>query len=276
MIPYKKLYIYEIDGRVSREDNDFPTNYIGTWWEGEHSFLFFCQEAEGIIQSLLSREPSLCLIGQYTIDYQVWQGGDEIRIFRVGKMVFIPAWVEVTPEPDEIPIILDPCVVFGTGLHPTTRGCLEMLWEVFRRDRPRSVLDLGTGTGILAIASAKLGAERVLAIDHNPLAVKTARKNVVRNREERRIAVIEGNAEDLIGEGGDLVCCNLHYLVLDRLLNEEAFFRKRWIILSGFFEREGKGIAQRLQRRGVGVKTIAQHESWQTILGFNPEESAVS
>ncbi len=276
MIPYQRLYIYEIDGRVTREDNDFPTDYIGTWWEGEHSFLFFCQEAEGTIQSLLSREPSLCLIDRYTIDYQVWQGGDEIRPFRVGKMVFIPAWVEVTPEPDEIPIILDPCVVFGTGLHPTTRGCLEMLWEVFQWDRPRRVLDLGTGTGILAIASAKLGAERILAIDHNPLAVKTARKNVVRNREERHIAVIEGNAEDLIGEGCDLVCCNLHYLVLDRLLDKEAFFQKRWIILSGFLEREWKGIAQRLQRRGIGVKTIAQHGSWQTVLGFNPEESAVS
>jgi ribosomal protein L11 methyltransferase len=190
-------------------------------------------------------------------------------------MVFIPSWVEVTPQADEIPIILDPCVVFGTGLHPTTRGCLEMLWEVSRQDRPRRVLDLGTGTGILAIASAKLGAERILAIDHNPLAVKTARKNVVRNREEGRIAVIEGNAEDLIGEGGDLVCCNLHYQVLDRLLNDEAFFQKRWIIVSGFFEKDGKAIAQRLQRRGVGVKTIAQHGSWRTILGFNPEESTV-
>jgi len=277
MIPYDKLYIYQVNGKVSHGNNEFPPDYIGTWWEGEHSFLFFSQEAERTVQTVLEEEPSLRLIDQFTIDYRDWQGGDEIAPFRVGKMVFIPSWVEMVSRSDEIPIILDPSVVFGTGLHPSTRGCLEMLGEVYERERPQRVLDLGTGTGILALACAKLGALRILAIDHNPLAVKTAEKNVGLNHEESHIDVVKGDAEDLVYEPCDLVCCNLPYQVLDRLLGTEAFFQKRWCILSGFFERDVQDVTQKLRRRGVRLEMISQRGSyglWQTILGFNQDASA--
>ncbi len=251
-------------------DTECPAHYMGAWWEGDHAFLFFSHPGEAAIQSILKGNPSLHLIDRHIIDYRDWQAGDEIGPFRVGKMVFIPPWEDVTPSVDEIPILLDPSVVFGTGLHPTTRSCLEAIWKVYQNDRPQTVLDLGTGTGILALACAKLGAQRVLAVDSNPLALKTARRNVRLNGEEGRIEVMGGKAEDFIRQRGNLLCCNLHDQVLDQILSTEAFFQKRWSILSGFFEREAKGIVQRLQRGGVNVEIIPCHGPWQTILGFNP------
>lgn len=270
VIPYDKLYIYEIDGRIDQKDRDFPADYIGTWLEGDHAFLFFSQTQDRVVQSILERNPSFHLIDRFTLDYRDWQAGDEIRPFRVGKMVFIPPWENVALATDEIPILLDPSVVFGTGLHLTTRDCLEALCKVFQEDRPQTVLDLGTGTGILALACAKLGAERVLAVDYNPLAVKTATRNVILNGEEKCINVIKGKAEDLIRQQADLICCNLPCQVLDRLLNTEAFFQKRWSILSGFFSSQAEGVAQRLRRRGVGLEIISEQGPWRTVLGCNP------
>lgn len=270
MVPYDKLYIYEIDGRIIQRDEELAADYIGTWWEGDHSFLFFSRDHEEAIQSLLKIDPSLHLIDRFVIDYREWQGGDEITPFRVEKMVFIPPWEHIVLSANEIPILLDPSVVFGNGVHPTTRGCLEAVWRVYEKDRPQTVLDLGTGTGILALACAKLGAERILAVDVNPLAVKVATRNVMLNAEKNRVHVIEGKAENLVEERGELICCNLHYQVLDRLLSTEAFFKKRWCILSGFFESDGEGVAQRLRGRGVRLEIISPRGPWQTILGFNP------
>ena len=273
MIPYEKLYIYEIDGEIRADDKTFPPEYIGTWWEGGHSFIFFSHEHEQLIQSLLTGDPSLHLVDRFAMDYRDWQAGEEIVPFRVGRIVFVPPWEKAETSPDETVIFLDPSVVFGTGLHPTTRSCLEALRRLYQEDCPRTVIDLGTGTGILALACAKLGAERILAIDHNPLAVKTATRNVSLNGENNRIRVIRGSAEDLISEDADLVCCNLHYQVLDRLLSVESFFEKRWSVLSGFFEREQHGLVQRLLERGVHVRVIPCRGPWQTLMGLHPSYS---
>jgi ribosomal protein L11 methyltransferase len=203
------------------------------------------------------------------MSYRDWQGGEEIGPFRIGQMVFAPPWEQVAPSPNDVLIRLDPSVVFGNGLHPTTQGCLNALWRVYQRDRPKTVLDLGTGTGILALTCAKLGAERIVAVDYNPLAVKTATRNVVLNREKEHIEVVEGEAETFIREATDLICCNLHFPVLKRLLETEAFFEKRWYVLSGFFPSEAKRIVRRLQSRKLRLAFFSPNGPWQTILGFN-------
>jgi ribosomal protein L11 methyltransferase len=269
VVPYDNLYIYEINGEIRHRDEHFPADYIGTWWEGDHSFVFFSREREAFIQSILRDYPSLQLIEQFTIDYRAWQGGDEIGLVRIGELAFMPPWQKAVSPAGERTILLDPSVVFGSGLHPTTHDCLEALCEVYKKDRPKTVLDLGTGTGILALACARLGAERVLAVDYNPLAVKTAEKNVKINEEERRVEVLRGKAEDLIREPADLVCCNLYFHVLNHILDTEEFFQKRWTVLSGFFQSEGEVIIQRLRRRGVHVDLVSSNDQWQTILGCN-------
>lgn len=109
-------------------------------------------------------------------------------VLHVGtRTVIKPSWLEYTPKPDEIVIELDPGMAFGTGLHPTTRLCLAMLEKYVTRGM--RVLDVGTGSGILAIGAAILGAAYVDARDIDPIAVETAQKNVAASGLETVISV---------------------------------------------------------------------------------------
>jgi ribosomal protein L11 methyltransferase len=101
-------------------------------------------------------------------------------VLHVGRRLVIkPTWRDYEQGPNELVIELDPGMAFGSGLHPTTRLCLEALEDLLHPDA--TVLDVGTGSGILAIAAARLGASHVLALDTDHVAVQVARDNVVLN-----------------------------------------------------------------------------------------------
>jgi len=187
----------------------------------------------------------------------------------VGNLIISPPWEDVKAEEGEVLVRLDPNVVFGTGYHPTTQTCLKALWEIYQEERPRKVLDLGTGSGILALAAAKWGAEKALAVDCNGLAVETALRNVLANGESHRIEVRMGKAEDFIEEEADLICANIHLRVIEPLLKKRAFCEKRWFILSGVFEKDGEEIERRLIPKSVEIVQRLQEKNWLTIVGFN-------
>src|SRR5258708_443885 len=106
------------------------------------------------------------------------------------KLVIRPSWREYTPKPEEVVLTLDPGMAFGTGLHPTTRMCLE---QVEKRTLPgMQVLDVGTGSGILAIAAVKLGASSAYAIDNSSVAVESATENAAMNGLNEQIKVVLG------------------------------------------------------------------------------------
>jgi ribosomal protein L11 methyltransferase len=130
-------------------------------------------------------------------------------------------------------------------------------------------LDLGTGSGILALAAVKWGAEWVLAIDCNELAVDTALRNAIFNGESQRIEVKQGKAEDFIEEEADLVCANLHLQIVESLLTKEAFFRKRWFILSGLFVKDAEEIERRLNQRAIQTFLKIKERNWLTWVGLN-------
>jgi ribosomal protein L11 methyltransferase len=111
---------------------------------------------------------------------------------RVGqRIVVVPAWEGYEPLPGEAIIRLEPGMAFGTGLHPTTRLCLQALETHLAPGN--TVLDVGTGSGILAIAAAKLGAGSVLALDGDPAAVDVAHENVAMNEVSERVSVRHGS-----------------------------------------------------------------------------------
>src|SRR5690242_19543431 len=137
---------------------------------------------------------------------------EHFHVTQIGKRIIIrPSWREYTPKDEEVVITLDPGMAFGTGLHPTTRLCLE---QVEQRTSPgMHVLDVGTGSGILALAAAKLGAEHVYAIDNSSVAVESATENADLNGQSERIKVVLGTlneetAQRMAGQY-DLVLANI-------------------------------------------------------------------
>jgi ribosomal protein L11 methyltransferase len=130
---------------------------------------------------------------------------------RIGAFLVRPTWSEPS-DGDSVELVLDPGMAFGTGLHPTTQQCLEALSAMPLEGK--SVLDVGTGSGILAIAAAKRGASPVVAVDTDTLAVDAARENAVRNGVA--IPVGEGSAADVPGRF-DIVIANIVSPVLQRI-----------------------------------------------------------
>ena len=121
--------------------------------------------------------------------------------FRAGKRLVIkPSWESWAAEEDDLIIELDPGMAFGTGTHETTAMCVEMIEKHYHGG---SVLDVGTGSGILAIAAARLGAKQVLGVDIDPMAVQVARENVEKNSLQNIIDIREG---DLVAGLDDVRC----------------------------------------------------------------------
>ena len=273
MGPYQKLYIYELSDEISGRGNVFGPDFIGCWNEAGSSFLFFSSNHDETVGRWLANQGRVSLVSKHVMDYRDWQAGDDLKPFRIEKLVICPLWEQVEIADEEILIHLDPGVVFGTGLHPTTRGCLKALWRIYQVDSPQNVLDIGTGTGILAIAAAKLGARKVVAIDLNELAAETARKNVLFNGLEDRVQVKWGEAEAFIGEKADLVLVNIHFQVIDALMKRDELFSKRWIVVSGLFHGQASGVLASLEKQHLKIHDSMEDDRWVTlILGNKPVE----
>lgn len=269
-MPYSELFIYHVLGRVEEEDEELlGDGFIGNWVEDDSSFLFFSVPSEWTVRDLLKKRAGLNLLDDYRFTYDEWQGGG-LAPLKIGPFLIVSPWEETRRESSEIRIKLDPGVVFGTGLHPTTRDCLRALDYVRREDTFRYVLDLGTGTGILSIAAAYLGAERVVALDLNPLCVKTARKNVALNGLGKVIEVIEGDAGILGNESADLIVLNIHHEVISGFIETGGLGAAKWVIISGLMRSAGRQIRARLGDCGLCLVREWDHEmTWYTMIARN-------
>jgi len=135
--------------------------------------------------------------------------------FRVGNRLIIkPTWEEYEPQSHDLVIELDPGMAFGTGTHETTSMCMELIEKyVYAGMR---VMDVGTGSGLLAIAAARLGADKVLAIDCDPIAVEVAKENVILNGVKDQVRVVVGDLLPDNGRDYDLIVANI---VADTICN---------------------------------------------------------
>ena len=270
MNPEDRLYIYELSGTVVQPEPFFQNNLIAHWREGDSTFLFFSSPPTADLPAFLNDHPGLSWVRTHEISYRDWQAGEDLEPLSVGRLRIIPLGHPVPEDGDRVPLIIDPGVVFGSGQHPTTRDCLKALLWIFDREKPERVLDLGTGTGILAMAAVKLGSREVLGIDWNPACVATARKNIELNGLSGRIRVEEGLAEEYLRQKADLLMANLHFAVVRELVEQPAFFEKKWAVVSGLLRSEYTEIKRRLNRPSFSLLGEWETDNtWFTLLGKN-------
>lgn len=182
----------------------------------------------------------------------------------VGSLVVAPSWYEVPEDPQRILIRIDPGMAFGTGTHETTRLSLAAIQKYFAGG---SFLDVGTGTGILAIAAAKLFPEAsVVACDTDAEAIKIAYTNAGLNGVSERISFREGSIDETTASA-DCVCANLTAEAISSLLPELLNLSCGHLILSGILDSQVTSLETQLQEKGVaGWFELMQDGEWVSII----------
>lgn len=269
--PCNELFIYYLEGSL-REDPSGLKHFIGNWQEDGFSFLFFSEPSLDQVQDIVRVSPLLRFIDHYQMSYHDWVG-DKVTPFCTDKFFIRPPWDLSIPHPSKLQITLDPGVVFGTGSHPTTRDCIEALEMAFQSQPVYSAIDLGTGTGILAIAASLLGCPFTLAVDMNRLAAKTAQRNIRLNHLQQSVLAVQGSADDFIHIQAALLIANIHYDVMKRLVCSSGFLKKNTFILSGLLRSEAADIENRLMQLPVSILNKWVRDGiWYTYWGIRKYE----
>ena len=202
---------------------------------------------------------------------EAWKS--HFTVLHVGRLVVRPSWMEYEPADGEVVIAMDPGMAFGTGHHPTTRMCLA---ELARLVKPgSSVLDVGTGSGILSIAAAGLGAGRIHALDVDPVAVKAARANVRANG-LRRVVKLERRAlsagAEPLGEF-DVVVANLYTNVIVNLAQALAAHAAAGgiLLVSGIMAERAGEVESALDAAGCGLLRTEIQGDWAALVARKGE-----
>ncbi|MEA3468794.1 MAG: 50S ribosomal protein L11 methyltransferase [Thermodesulfobacteriota bacterium] len=233
---YDQLYVYNFD-RIDLGLIDDP-DLIGTWIEDDTAILFFHKEKQRLVESICQQSGAQILY-EANLNYQDWEAGLDITTFSVPPLIVAPLW-EVDQLPDtaeKIPIHLDPSVIFGSGFHPTTRLCLQVITDMLSSspEEIQTMVDLGTGTSLLSLGAAKLGVKQIRAYDNNPFACAVAQKNVDLNGCEKQIQIMETDLRGALPETNvDLVVANLYKGLLRDFFQNPDFWNARYYIISGF------------------------------------------
>ncbi len=193
-----------------------------------------------------------------------WQR--DYHTLRLGqRLVIVPDWEEYTPQPDDLVIRLEPGMAFGTGLHPTTRLCAQAL-EALVRPGMR-VLDVGTGSAILAIAAIRLGAAQALGTEIDPVAVVAARENVERNGVGDRVRLVE--AASPAGHGTwDVVVANiLPHILLDMAdALAASVLPDGVLVLSGILDTRVAEVEAGFAARGLTLTETLSEQDWTALV----------
>lgn len=211
---------------------------------------------------------------EWEIDEEDWAHGWKayFKPIRVGqKLVVKPSWEEYTPQPDDVILELDPGMAFGTGTHPTTRLCMEALEKWL--EPGMDVLDVGCGSGILAVAAAKLGASGVDALDIDPLSIKVTIENVHMNDVE---SIVRAKENDLL-EGWtypvDVIVSNI---VADIIIRLSADVPKCLVegglwISGGIIDDRRKEVEKVVKEAGFKILEVMEEAGWCVIVARRKE-----
>jgi ribosomal protein L11 methyltransferase len=193
---------------------------------------------------------------------------------RIGRRLYIrPLWIDADTASDDIVISLDPGMAFGTGTHPSTQLCLEALEDLTQPGV--RVLDLGSGSGILAIGAAKLGASHVLALDIDPVAVEASQKNIEQNSVADKITVQEGSLESVVTSARrfDLIVVNILAKIIIQMCDQHLGDVVRpggYAIVSGIIHDQADEVEAALRRTGLEPYARRQETDWVLIEAKRP------
>jgi ribosomal protein L11 methyltransferase len=182
---------------------------------------------------------------------------------EVGRFIIAPPWAPTQAKDDQFVIKIEPNMAFGTGTHETTQLCLEAMGEIITSGM--SVIDLGTGTGVLAIAAAKLGCKHIRAFDTDGHSVNIAEQNAEANKVIDTIMFYEGTINEETPPA-DVIIANLTLEVIKpilRLLIEKADI---WLLLSGILATQREAIEQELRNFDIGDVSVRQKGEWISVL----------
>lgn len=186
---------------------------------------------------------------------------------HVGRRIVVkPSWEDYRAVDGELVIELDPGMAFGCGTHPTTSLCLKLLEKYIRGGE--KVYDVGTGSGILAVAAAALGAGRVVAVDLDPVACRAAAENVERNRVDGIVRVVQGNLLDNINDGADLVVSNIIASVIISFAPDAAaaLVPGGFLIASGIIRHRADEVRDALEEAGLTLCEQLEEGEWTAIV----------
>ncbi len=193
-----------------------------------------------------------------------WEENREI--LKIGKRFVIrPSFKDYSPAGDEIVLTIDPKMSFGTGEHATTRLVMEMLEDVVKGGE--SVLDVGTGTGVLAIAAVKLGAKSALGIDNDDWCLENGIENITQNDVEKTVAIKTGELKDVPPEKYDIVLANIQKDVLTALAPDFGTYIKPGgtLVLSGILFSDEEDILKVYTSLGYKSDKVIRKDEWISI-----------
>ncbi len=214
---------------------------------------------------------AITLMGGDTVRTEDWAEGwkQNFSLFRIGETLVIrPSWEEYTPQPGEVVIEIDPGMAFGTGTHGTTQLCLEMVAELLQQsDPPRRMLDVGTGSGILALGAAALGCPEIVATDIDEVACRVATENIAKNGYRDAIRVTAEKLETLPGKY-DLIVANI--MAEENIRLKGAFIDHLetggFLILSGILEEKRALVCDHFAVSPLRLLDSRQQDEWVSLM----------
>jgi len=181
------------------------------------------------------------------------------------RIVIKPTWEDYSPQPGELVIELDPGMAFGIGTHPTTVMCIKLLEKIIRGGE--TVFDIGTGSGILAIVSAKLGAGEVKAVDVDEVAVKAAKANASLNLVDDTVEITAGNLLDNVKGQADIVVSNIVADVIISICSDAARAVRKGgrFVASGIIAGRAEEVIEHIRQAGFKIEETVREGDWVSL-----------
>ncbi len=266
---YRRSGVWDYCGIPEAEDNSVVT--IKAYLTIDHELEDKISRFEARVEELASCgiDKGKGIITWQEINEEDWENSwkEYFHATKIGERIVIkPSWEAYEPQEGEVVLELDPGMAFGTGTHHTTAMCLRLLEGLVKPNQ--EIFDIGTGSGVLSIAAAKLGASKILAVDYDELAVRIAKENIAENHTENIITARQGDLFKGIEGQADLVIANIIADIIIRLLPDAPSHLKRdgRMIASGIIQDRLDDVTNKVEEVGMVVEHIERSGDWVAMI----------